>query len=515
MQFDDNNHNDNGNDILAMNDGENEERSDIENRKGKSEIPGFSRTLRIIFCYILPVMFVAAIIIVCVWGSKQKTLAEGYRNTTENMYRQAYTELADSVYNVQISLSKLLVSEAPSTLAYTLDDIWRESGVCVGLMGQIPQSHIDNYEMNQFLVRLGDYARTLSLSVMKGKPISAEDREQLTTLYNASISLHSELQAKLDSGDFPTESITSEQFFATNMEQNEGSQSGESQNSNDEAASRYPTLIYDGPFSESTEKQEARGVTGNQIDENIALERAKEVLTNNKSNDRTFGEQQTNAQSTGVQIAEINFEGFSNGKIPTYDFSGSFSDGRHFDIAITVYGGHLLWLRADSKSDIGGLPEEEEADALIQSGIEWLKMQGYSNMTPTYAQYYNGIAIISYAATQEEVILYNDLVKVYIDRSDRSICGADAQNYLFSHVERELSTETLPVEEVQSMLSPLFNVVETNLALVPATAQTEVLCYEFKGNLNDDEFVIYLDAATGDEVQIFRIISDENGQLAI
>ncbi|MCH5279305.1 MAG: germination protein YpeB [Christensenellaceae bacterium] len=449
---------------------------------------GFSRPLRIIFCYLVPALMVTALIITGIWGSRQQALAEDYKLATESMYRQAYTELTDSVYNLQIMLSKLMVSEAPSTLALALDDIWRESGVCVGLMGQIPQSHIDNYEMNSFLIRLGDYARSLSKTVMRGKPISDDDRKQLQELYNASIEVHSQLQTTLDSGNLPMQLLTSEQFFT--------SENGvDTYDASDDADSRYPTLIYDGPFSESTEKQEARGVTGEDIDENTALERAYAILGDNSGN--------------------LTLSTVSNGKIASYDFDGTLADGRHVDISITVRGGHLIWMMSSTSSDIAGVPADDEKDALVSIGLEWLQAQGFGEMAPTYAQYYSGAALISFAAVQDDALIYNDLVKVWIDRANQMIVGADCRNYLFSHIERDFPEELMDEDEVRGMLSPNLNIMETNLALVPATSQTEVLCYEFKGTFGEDEYVVYLDAVTGDEVQIFRIINDENGQLAL
>lgn len=457
-------------------------------RGGGGGIGGsFSRPLRILFLYLIPALLVTALVITGVWGSRQQALAEGYKTTTESVYRQAYTELTDSVYALQIMLSKLMVSESPSTLTFTLDDIWRESGVCVGLMGQIPQSHIDNYQLNQFLVRIGDYARSLSKSVLRGTPISDEDRQQLASLYDASIKIHQELQSVLDSGGIPVESIRAEDFFASSNDAE--------YDPTDQVDSQYPTLIYDGPFSESTEKQEARGLTGEEVDEAAALTAAYSIL--------------------GDSTAELYLSSVSDGRIPSYDFEGTLTDGRRVDISITVQGGHLLWMMSSATESFAHTPDEAEVGRLSDAGESWLLAQGFGNVAPTYAQYYDGAVLISYAAVQDDVLLYNDLIKVWLDRATGTVVGADARNYRFSHVERELSTERLDEDAVRGYLSPNLNVIEVNLALVPATSQTEVLCYEFKGTLGNDEYIVYLDTATGEEVQIFRIISDESGQLAI
>ena len=67
----------------------------------------------------------------------------------------------------------------------------------------------------------------------------------------------------------------------------------------------------------------------------------------------------------------------------------------------------------------------------------------------------------------------------------------------------------------EQTLRPGLEIVQTNLALIPQDDQTEKLCYEYKVRFGGNDYAVYLDAVTGDEVQIFRIIEDESGQLAV
>ena len=117
-------------------------------------------------------------------------------------------------------------------------------------MAQIPQSHIDNAELNAFLVRISDYSEGLAGRVMRGTPLSNDDREQLAALFEASGNIYEELQMKLSSGDIPVAAIAAEDFFES--ENSNAEHGGNASNAGqDEADSRYPTLIYDGPFSAS------------------------------------------------------------------------------------------------------------------------------------------------------------------------------------------------------------------------------------------------------------------------
>lgn len=452
-----------------------------------------SKLKNTLFYYVIPFVLVVAIVIVSIWAGGQHSRAEEYKLAAESMYYQVYTDLVDAIYEINIALSKLTVLQSPSSIAYTLDDIWRASAICSGLMGQIPQSHVDNLGMNQFILRIGDYARTLSLTCMKGESLSDNDKKQLNELLAASERLHEELQYKLSEGIIPDEGLNRDAFYSSSTTVD--SEGNEIDSFSDEADSKYPTLIYDGPFSESTEQLEPMGLSGENIDESTALMKAYEYLDN--------------------EASELKLDSKSEGRIPAYDFHGQMADGRQVYISISEQGGALVWFSISKSSDIEGLPNEDEEKDLISKCNQWLRSHGYGEMEPTYAQYYSGAALINFAAKNGDVIVYNDLIKLSIDRQSKTICGVDARNYLFCHTERQISTDILPLEEVQANISDDFELKETNLALIPATAQTEVLCYEFKGVMGDAEFVIYLDANSGEEVKVFRIIGDEHGKLAI
>jgi len=131
-------------------------------------------------------------------------------------------------------------------------------------------------------------------------------------------------------------------------------------------------------------------------------------------------------------------------------------------------------------------------------------------MKATYAQYYGGAALINCAATQDNVILYSDLIKVWVDRETLEIIGLDARNYLFSHVERNLGEPSIPLEEAEAKVSPKLEIGSRELALIPITPQTEKLCYEFKCTMGEDSYIIYINAEDGSEEQVFRIIDSEH-----
>jgi len=56
-------------------------------------------------------------------------------------------------------------------------------------------------------------------------------------------------------------------------------------------------------------------------------------------------------------------------------------------------------------------------------------------------------------------------------------------------------------------------ITSENLAIIPTEWKTEILCYEFKGKIDDTDFLVYINAETGREENILVIIDTPNGIL--
>lgn len=430
--------------------------------------------------YIIPAVLAVALIVTILWAARQRAQAESYKSIARESYIRAYGELSDDLYDMENTLSKLTAVNSPAQYVLLLDEVWRLSGSAVSHMSYLPVSHVDTAELNQFVVRLGDYAHSLTRKAVRGGVITAEDTDTIIQLRDSCARLAAEYGDKYVNGDVPTEGIDTEGYFADNRPQDS------------EGISEFPTLIYDGPFSESSEKREARGLSGGEV----TMEQAQTVASIIAG--VTFGE----GQETG-------------GEIPAYQFSLSNEEGGWAEAAVTKQGGKLLWYMSPCSGEAEGKPDEAEAEEYADAALKKLEELGYLGMTATYAQYYGGAALINCAATQNGVILYNDLIKVWVDRETREVTGVDARNYLFSHTERELPEASVTMAEAEGYLASSLEVKERQLALIPITPETERLCYEFKCTSGSDSYIVYIGVETGEEEQIFKIIDSEEGQLVI
>ena len=154
----------------------------------------------------------------------------------------------------------------------------------------------------------------------------------------------------------------------------------------------------------------------------------------------------------------------------------------------------------------------EEAD---NKGKEYLEKRGYTNMKETYYLKQEGIMTINYAYVQDGVVMYPDLIKVKVALDNGDILGVETTGYLNNHTVRDISNIKITKEETKKTLNSQLNIESEGMAVIPTEWQTEILCYEFKGKVDDTEFLVYINAENGREEDILVIKDTPNGILTM
>ena len=155
---------------------------------------------------------------------------------------------------------------------------------------------------------------------------------------------------------------------------------------------------------------------------------------------------------------------------------------------------------------------QEEAN---QIGKDFLSSRGFPNMKETYYMKQEGIVTINYAYNQEGVVIYPDLIKVKIALDNGDILGIETTGYLNNHCDRNLGNIKITKDDAKKVLNSKLNIESEGLAIIPTEWQTEILCYEFKGKINDTEFLVYINAENGNEEDILVIKDTPNGILTM
>ena len=421
------------------------------------------------------ILFVGLAVMTALFFRQRKTLAEQQR-VIEAQTESAYRALSNDLNDLSVALSKLEAASTPARMSKSFADIRRLSAGAVRALSLLPVSHANDEGLMQFLTRTGDFAESLMDRVLSGQMLTGEQLDSLAELRTCCAGLSETYDDGCRDGDFP--SAPKDGFYG-----------GET---DEENLANYPTLLYDGPFSESSEQAEPLGLPEETADENEALRIASELFP-----DRSLA-----------------FAGRTESTIVTYDYSANDGKGE-LCVSITERGGLLLYFMGTPAGAKNDPPSDGESERMHATASKYLEEHGFGRMEPSYAQYYAGTVVLNYAAVQNGVILYADLVKVYVDRETQAVIGLDAQNYRFHHRERDLSEAILTEEDAKSSLSDSLTVEHTALALIPKSNTREVLCYEFKCTCGETYFIVYVNALTGAEEEIFEVLNSEEGDLVV
>jgi germination protein YpeB len=446
--------------------------------------------------WILPAVLTTALIFTGIWGYNQYRLNEQYRIHMDNLYQKSFYELVGNVGSVETRLAKLMVSGDRSQHMMLLSEISRQAHAAQMDLGQLPISHAALDKTSKFLNQLSDYAYYLSKQVSDGKTISIEEIENLQKLHENAARLNSDLTR------LSTE-VLKEQPGWGKLMRKAGSDFYEISDdlytkqfvNLQKTGIDYPSLIYDGPFSEALNQKAGREFKGAPVTEQQAAEIALDFF----GNDRTARIERS-ADST-------------NGILDTWGFQiwTREEPDNPFYISVSRKGGKVVNLIGQHQVEKETLSVKEA----MRKAEEFLAAKGFKGMIPTYQQSFQGMSTINFAYAHDDIIFYPDLIKVKIALDDGRVYGFESRNYLQAHKERKLEEPALTMEEAQKLVNPSLKITSSRLAVIPTDGGQERLCYEFKGNLGEKRFIVYIDANSGEEADILQIIETENGSLTI
>jgi spore germination protein len=107
------------------------------------------------------------------------------------------------------------------------------------------------------------------------------------------------------------------------------------------------------------------------------------------------------------------------------------------------------------------------------------------------------------------------LIKLKVALDNGEIIGFESFGYLMAHHQRDIPEAKLTPEEAKAKINPRVRVEDVRKALIPLNNGQEVFTYEISGKLNEDHYLIYINALTGDEENILQVVQQPEGRLAI
>lgn len=431
------------------------------------------------------------------WRDQQRLV-----NALENGYQRDFHLVVDQVEQLEALLGKGLVSASPRQQIFLLTEIWGRANTAQGALSQLPFTEVNLAATRKFLAQVGDYAYSLAKKLAGGEELAEEHKAQLETFYEE-LRQYGQVLAQTEARLFQ-----SGYRWSTALLGGSGLKSwvpnrrpaGDGLDGFKEMEQRFaglPVLIYDGPFSDhlGQGKPKSAVATAPEVTEEEARRRAEQ-----------FVNQEVDGHYEAVKSQRV------EGTIPVYGIS---LDGKGRPGIITadvsVRGGEIIAF-LNSRPISSSRLSEEEAEAKAEA---FLQERGFTNFEKTYSLSENNVLWIAYVAKEGSVRLYPDQVKVQVALDDGEVVGFDAIMYYLNHHRRELPTPKLSEAEARANLARDLEVQSSRLALIPLSGGREVFTYEFTATYEGETYLVYINALTGDEENILKVVPLPGGELAM
>ena len=486
--------------------------------------------------FIITVAILSSIIVVMgvVLFSTNSTLTETSMNL-ENLYQRSFYDLVNNVNNMEVEVSKLMVTNDSTSQQKSLAKLKQQSSDAENSLSLLPINENVLEKTTRFMNQFNGYCT--SLITYKDGKIENEDYETLGKIYSSIEIIKKELNAIMDKvmkgykiSDHISEDANKSDFSLNFVGL-----------SNDTV--EYPSMIYDGPFSDSTIQRKIKGWPETEITENDSENLITKIFEN--------------------KITNLNYLGETQGNFVTYDFGVNTEDGKNYFVQVTKNGGFLLTISSNilsngnseeyttevikddsvvdkntektdtnddnalNKAENGGLDGSEgvkvesvnninkETKTAVLMAESFAEKLGLENMKCVWSASSEQISYINLAPVIDDIIMYPDLIKVKVDLNNNSIIGWEATSYAYNHTQRDELIPELTEAEAKKLVSKNLQIDSQKLCVIPLEFVGETLAYEFAGTYNDFNYYLYIDAYTGNQVKVLKVVQTDEGELVL
>lgn len=407
------------------------------------------------------------------------------RRLSERISTQSQREMSDvlaAMADIEVNLAKLLIASGASQSVTLLGETALLAQHVESGLSRLPLRYETASGAMKFAGQIGDYAMTLASQVSGGSMLSSDDERQLGQLLGACHELGEHLQSLSAQIAADPAMTLAQEGIALGAAEGEEAEGGE-------GAIEYPSLIYDGPFSDGRVPGKALALTG----ERITREQARQAA----------------ARYAGTTSDRVSDAADSGGLFEAFGFTAETGAGR-LSVQVTGQGGHLLWMMPERAEFAQRVGQEE----CLRAAVVWLADSGFGPMEPCFVQQYDGMVVANFAAVQEGVLLYPDQVKVQVSMDTGTVVGAECTQYLTNHARRESLTPEIAETEARQMISERLDITASRLCVIPREGG-ERLCWEFEGMFGGAKYLVYIDAMTGEAAEILCVAQTADGEAAI
>ena len=411
------------------------------------------------------------------------------KQEVQDSYNRAMYDFVSDINNIENEMTKLKITSNDTYTMTTLASVFAKSNSAKANLDILPFSAGSISNVSKFLNQLSDFSYSLMRNILNGNEIS-EYKENIDSLY-IKISELSDVVENIYT-DLTASNIKWDELEKVGDEKIKESTAQEelsSVNYIGKTFTEYEGIIYDGAFSNHILTAKPEFLNGNILSSDEAKNLVKEELN----------------------IESIEFKSEQDGRLPLYVFETKLSG---FDTLKTLYvtkeDGKVYQMISDRKSTI----ENINIDEAEKKATEYINNLGIDNIVPTYYLKSENMVTISFAATQDDVIIYSDLIKVKVALDNGEIMTYEANGYIYNHKERNINASKT-IDEAREVLYKDLTIENERLCIIPTDSKDEVLVYEFEGIIDENRFLVYVNANTLVEEKIYILLETEGGTLAM
>ena len=423
--------------------------------------------------------------IVAIIAMAQVKLYRIQEQKIQDSYNRAFYVLVSDMNNINAEFTKLKITSSNNYTITALATIYAKANNANGNLDILPLSSNTTSNVSKFLNQLSDFSYFLIRDLLNGENIDMY-KNQIDTLYVKSGELSkvlNEIYNELNTNSIKWNEL--EKIGEKKIKESDVGQEISSVNKIGKTFTEYEGIIYDGAFSNHVLTREPNFLTG----DNLSVEEVEKVLR----------------EKIDVEKLEYMYE--QDSILPLYVFKLVTLDSKVEKIIyVTKQDGRILQIVSNRKIEKQYITIEDAK----QKADNFLNRLGIEKMEPTYYLTQENNVTISFAAKQDSVLIYSDLIKVKVALDNGEILGLETNGYIYNHKERTIEYK-YTISEAREKLYKELKITKEQLCIIPTESKNEVVAYEFEGYLDDTKFLIYINANTLDEEQIYIVLEGEKG----
>lgn len=393
-------------------------------------------------------------------------------------YRATTYELVGIMENVDDDLDRARLSNSPVQQGRILTDLLVQARLAELDLEKMPIAAEADAQLTTFINRVGKESERMLAKLRRGEKLSEKDGETLSGLYKTGHAMRAmldEYAAKMDDKDIMGYIKDGTGALADVL-------NGLEELTLTENRATMPKPFEDKMGGAGIRRTENDGGFSYKIDTAQAEEKCLEYFA-----DYPIAEYQCVGETIGNGYKAYNVQG--------YDDKGTllFAEIDSASGALVKFNYY-----EDCKENTFDL---QNAQMLAENFLEKL---GYTQMQAMRVRENGTDGDFTFVFVEDGVAYYPDAIRVKVCRNRGMVTGLDATAFMRNHRERNAPQVSISLDTAMNGLHKDLQVNSWRLAAVH-TARGERTAYEFICSFEEENYLVYVDAVTGDEISIVNV----------